>query len=134
MAGLYKGMALPFGNTLSSYVDPKNDREVLRTSIQIILETKIGERPMLPGFGSPLHEAAFEPGDDQLTDALVGIVKENVPFWDARLEVLDVSVSSHEISKNEVTVSVVYRDLAVPDSEDRFVFNIPSEVISRIGQ
>ena len=132
MPGLYKGMALPFGNTLSSYFDPKEDREVLRTSIQIILETKIGERVMLPGFGSPLHEATFEPDDDILSEVLRGIVNESVPFWDRRLEVLDVSVATD--GENAVRVSVVYRDLAVPDSEDRFVFTIPSEVISRIDQ
>lgn len=133
MAGLYKGMAFPFGNTLSSYFDPKDDREILRTSIQTILETKIGERLMLPGFGSPLHEAAFEPGDEDLDDNLRGIVAENVTFWDKRLEVLDVSVTDDETG-NQKRVSVVYRDLATPDVEDRFVFTIPSEVISRIDQ
>jgi len=131
MAGLYKGMALPFGNTLSSYFDPKDDREILRTSILMILQTKIGERVMLPGFGSPLHDSAFEPNDEILADSLRGIVSENVPFWDERLEVLDVDVTDEQ-GGNGVRVSVIYTDLATPDDEDRFIFTIPSEVISRI--
>jgi len=133
MAGLYKGMAFPFGTDLSSYFDPKGDREVLRTSIQTILMTYIGERVMLPGFGSPLREAAFEPGDEQLDGILRGIVTQNVTFWDKRVEVLDVSVQTDSTNENAKRVSVVYRDLAATDSEDRFTFSIPSEVVSRIG-
>lgn len=133
MAGLYKGMALPWGNTLSSYFDEKDDRDILRTSIQMILLTRIKERLMLPGFGSPLRDAAFEPGDDQLDLALAGIVSDNVPFWDARLEVVDVSVTDIN-GGNGKEVSVIYRDKALPDVEDRFTFTIPTEVVSRIDQ
>lgn len=141
MAGLYRGMAMPFGATLSSYFDPKNDREILRTSILMILHTKLsvvglaGERVMLPGFGSPIHEAPFEPGDETLDGNLEGIVTDNVNFWDKRLEVLEVQVTTDDATGgHEKRVSVVYRDKAVPDSEDRFVFSIPSEVVSRIDQ
>ena len=133
MAGLYRGMAWPWGTTLSSYFDPKDDRSILRTSIEMILQTRILERVMLPGFGSPLHEAAFEPGDELLDDNLAGIASDNVSFWDKRLEVLDVSVTD-DTTGNAKRVSVIYRDLAIPDSEDQFVFNIPSEVVSRIDQ
>lgn len=133
MSDLYKGMALPFGNTLSSYFDPKGDREVLRTSIQMVLMTRILERLMLPGFGSPLHEAAFEPGDEILDQALEGIVTENVTFWDQRLEVIEAAVITDETG-NAKRVSVIYRNVAIPDSEDRFIFTIPGEVVSRIDQ
>ena len=128
---LYRGMAFPFGQTLASYFDPKEDRDILRTSIQMILMTRIKERVMLPGFGSPIHEAAFEPGDETLDGNLEGIVRDNVTFWDKRLEVLSVSVLD-DATGNTKNVSVVYRDLAVPDTQDRFTFTIPSEVVSRI--
>lgn len=131
MPGLYKGMALPFGTTLSSYFDEKGDREILRTSIQMILMTRLFERPMLPGFGSPLKDAAFEPGDEILDERLRSIVEENVPFWDRRLEVLDVAVADEETG-NAKRISVVYRDLAAPDSEDRFQFTVPSEVVTKV--
>lgn len=131
--GMYSGMAFPWGTTLSSYFDEKGDKEILRTSIQTILMTRIHERVMLPGFGSPLRDAVFEPGDEQLDLALAGIVRDNVTFWDKRLEVLDVTVATDE-SGSQKTVSVVYRDLATPDKEDRFTFSIPSEVVSRIDQ
>ena len=131
--GLYNGMALPWGNTLASYFDTKSDRDILRTSIQMVLLTGIKERVMLPGFGSPLREAAFEPGDEELDLALAGIVRDNVTFWDARLQVLDVRVATDD-SGHQKTVSVVYRDKATPDTQDRFTFTIPSEVVSRIDQ
>ena len=129
--GLYRGMAFPFGPTLDSYFDTKGDRDILRTSIQMILLTRIKERVMLPGFGSPLPEAVFEPGDEQLDQALEGIVRDNVTFWDRRLEVLDASVTDTPDGNGKV-VSVIYRDLATPDVEDRFSFTIPTEVVSRI--
>lgn len=132
MAGLYKGMALPFGPTLASYFGTKSDRDILRTSIQMILLTRIKERLMLPGFGSPLNEAVFEPGDDQLDAALESIVSENVPFWDARLRVIDVTVAD-TVDGNGKDVAVIYQDKATPDVEDRFVFTVPTDVVSRIS-
>lgn len=130
MAGLYRGMAFPFGPTLADYFDAKSDRDILRTSIETILLTRFGERVMLPGFGSPLREAVFEPDDDLLEDKLIDIVRENVPFWDRRLEVLDVSVAQQ--SDHYLSVNVIYRDLGIPDSQDSFIFNIPSDIVSRI--
>lgn len=127
---LYRGMALPWGNSLASYFEPKGDRDVLRTSVQMILFTKIRERVMLPAFGSPLHEAVFEPGDEELEAALKQIVSQNVPFWDQRLRVLDVSVTSdHHVT----TVSVVYEDLALANVTDRFSFTVPTQVVTRIS-
>lgn len=131
--GLYTGMAFPFGTTLSSYFTPKSDRDVLRTSVQMILMTRIKERVMLPGFGSPLHEAAFEPSDEILDDTLRDIVIDNVKFWDKRLEVIDCQVAD-DLDGNGKRVSVIYRDLATPDKEDRFYFNVPTEVVSRIDR
>lgn len=131
MSDRYRGMAYPWGQTLASYFEPKGDRDVLRTSIETIIFTRIYERVMLPGFGSPIHEAPFEPSDEQLDETLAAIVRDNVTFWDGRVEVLDVQVSD-DLSGAEKMVTVVYQDKAIPDVEDRFTFNIPSEVISRI--
>ena len=105
----YSGMALPWGNTLSSYFEPKNDHDILRTSIEMILFTMPGERVMLNDFGSELWHQVFELQDEQVLNALADIVKENVTRWDPRLDVLNLVIvpdSEHQV----IQVYVEYVD------------------------
>lgn len=127
--GLYAGMGFPWGTTLGSYFNVKSDRDILRTSIQTIIFTRMKERLMVPGFGSPIYDAIFEPGDDLLDQQLEQVVKDNVQFWDRRLNVVSVSVAT---DGNVKTINVIYQDKATPDTEDRFTFTVPVEIISRI--
>jgi len=102
-------MALPWGNTLSSYFEPKNDHDILRTSIEMILFTMPGERVMLNDFGSELWHQVFELQDEQVLNALADIVKENVTRWDPRLDVLNLVIvpdSEHQV----IQVYVEYVD------------------------
>lgn len=131
--GLYAGMGFPWGSTLKSYFGAKSDREILRTSIEVIVFTHLRERVMLPGFGSPIHEAPFEPGDEILDEIIKGIFDQNVAIWDTRIKIIDVAVVTDETGHGK-TVVVTYQDLATsPDAEDRFSFTIPSDAITSIG-
>ena len=130
--GLYAGMGFPFGTTLASYFTPKEDLQILRTSIEVIIMTHIRERLMLPGFGSPILEAVFSPGDVILDEQLARIMTETVNFWDRRVDVLNFSVTEDQNGGHEKTVSVTYRDRSSPDNRDTFTCSIPENLVTRI--
>jgi phage baseplate assembly protein W len=65
---------------------------LVKCSIHQILGTKIGERVMLPEFGSRLHELQFEPIDD-VTIALARVYTiEAIEKWEPRAELNDVDI------------------------------------------
>lgn len=121
----YGGMAMPFGPQLKDYFEVKSDRDVLRTSIMTILLTMFGERVMLCDFGSNLMELVFEQSDEVLQRDLTSIVKEVVPRWDPRLEVLSATADVLDRDDNQVEITVVYRDKFQPQvGSDQFSFTI----------
>lgn len=109
----YGGSGWPWDNTLKSYWEIKSDHDVLSTSIQMILLTMLGERVMICDFGSRLYELLFDPFNDFLKAELTEIVRDVVPKWDPRLDVVSVDLEE-DIENEGVTIHVVYKDRTDP--------------------
>lgn len=115
----FSGIAYPWGTTLSSYFDPKDDDNILRSSLINIIFTALGERVMLPEFGSRIYETPFEPGDAHLTRFIQSIIVDAVQRWDHRIEVLDVQLRLNEdgslsVDNHQVEVQIIYRNKFSP--------------------
>lgn len=88
------GMTFPQQLNGSGFLEFSSDVQVLvKCSIHQILGTRIGERVMLPQFGSRLYELIFEPIDD-ITVALARVYTiEAIEKWEPRVELNDVVVN-----------------------------------------
>lgn len=89
---LGRGWSFPVKPSASGRLTYVADEEKVRQSIQIILSTAPGERPMLPDFGCGLHELVFEANSAQLRSAVQVYVREALRRWEPRIEVVDVRV------------------------------------------
>lgn len=67
-------------------------KEVVRSSIILILGTPIGSYIMHPTFGSLLQSVLFEPNDRILAQLVKQYVIEAVETWEKRVKPLDVGV------------------------------------------
>ena len=87
------GMTFPQRLNGRGFIEFTDDIQLLvKCSIHQILGTKIGERVMLPDFGSRLHELQFEPIDD-VTIALARVYTiEAIEKWEPRVELNDVNI------------------------------------------
>jgi uncharacterized protein len=83
--------------------------EDIRQSIKIILGTKRGERVMRADFGCGIHELVFESPDTAMVTRIEAAVRESISRYEARVEVLDVSVNSSEFLRGRLTVQLEYR-------------------------
>jgi len=101
----------PWDGTLEQFIEPKSDEEVLRTSIQMILFTRIGERVMLRDFGSSLHEKPFDPNDLFLRNEIVQEVQEAVARWDDRIGIETINVIQQE---HDFIFSIVFYNTKDP--------------------
>lgn len=92
MSWQWRGQAFPWDGTLATFIEPKNDEDILRTSIQMILFTRRGERVMLRDFGSALEEKPFDPNDVFLRNEIVQEVVGAIERWDDRIGIEGVNV------------------------------------------
>jgi phage baseplate assembly protein W len=90
----YLGTAFPWDGTLGSFIEVKNDHEILRTSILMILFTRLGERVMLRDFGSNIYDKPFEPNDITLATELTQEVREAIAKWDDRIGIKEFNITA----------------------------------------
>lgn len=90
------------GTTHAQGVDKIND------SIFNILSTRVGERFMVPEFGSELYKCIFEPNSPIFRDLTDFYIRHALDRWEKRIKVLDVNVKIIEYD-NVVPVEIFYR-------------------------
>lgn len=86
----------------SWYEDNVND------SINIILQTNIGERSMQPNFGSGMQQYFFRKMSDNLKGQLADSVKNALLHYEPRITVQDVKVSYADIVNGLVEINIFY--------------------------
>lgn len=96
MSFQWRGVAFPWDGTVATFIEPKNDEEILRTSIQMILFTRRGERVMLRDFGSNLEEKPFDPNDIILRNEIVQEIRDAIRRWDDRIGIEGMNVIQQE--------------------------------------
>ena len=84
------------------------DRDV-REAIRIILETAPGERVMRPRFGCGIHDLVFEEINTTTIFAIQAAVREALVAYEARIELLDVTVDPLEALNGLLVIGIDYR-------------------------
>lgn len=119
MSTFWKGMALPWGTTIPSVFDPKDDIDVLKTSILMIVCTGFGERVMFPTFGSAVGGLLFEQLDASTVNQIGASIQQAIALWDDRVTYVDYAVEKKE---NTIHITVSYKlNINANDSEIRTV-------------
>lgn len=108
MSRNYASVALPFDGTLKGFVTPKDDIDVIKTAVIMIVLTQIGERVMLDTFGTIVPHSAFDPMDEQLKLDLEESIRIGLLQFEDRAQFDSVSITYDTNSKRtEIVVRVV---------------------------
>ncbi|HMN44657.1 MAG TPA: GPW/gp25 family protein [Povalibacter sp.] len=83
--------------------------EDIRQSLRIILSTARGERVMRPAFGCGIHELVYDVLDTALVTRIEASVREAVLRYEARIELLEVSVDTSNFLRGHLVVQIEYR-------------------------
>jgi hypothetical protein len=81
----------------------------VREAIRIILETAPGERVMRPRFGCGIHDLVFEEINTTTIFAIQAAVREALVAYEARIELLDVTVDPLEALNGLLVIGIDYR-------------------------
>jgi phage baseplate assembly protein W len=83
--------------------------EDIRQSILIILKTAPGERVMRPNFGCGIHELVFTAVDSTAIQLIRSSVEEALRRFEARIDVLGVTVDEDATAEGKLLVEIEYR-------------------------
>jgi phage baseplate assembly protein W len=83
--------------------------EDIRQAITIILGTNPGERVMRPDFGAGLDSFVFEPVSPTTMTRVGNRVREALVDWEARIDVLEVAVTTDPDQRSALLIDVSYR-------------------------
>jgi phage baseplate assembly protein W len=66
------------------------DEADIRSSLEILLSTEVGERVMQPKYGCNLHRLVFEPLDNTLQTYMKDLIKTAILYFEPRIILNDV--------------------------------------------
>jgi len=106
---LGQGWAFPVGVDAGGKIKISREEEDIRQAIWIILSTAKGERVMRPDFGCGIHDYVFASINTASVALIENSVREALTLWEPRIEVTGVQVSTENVAKGELLVSVDYK-------------------------
>lgn len=127
-----RGFRFPFG------VDPATNRiamsgaeDNIRESIRLILRTNIGERVMLPEFGTSAGDFLFADSSVERVSALESSVREALERWEPRISDIEVTASDNGGSRSMAELNIRY---AVRMTNNRFNMVYPFYMMEGEGK
>ncbi|MGB9179563.1 MAG: GPW/gp25 family protein [Pyrinomonadaceae bacterium] len=103
------GWSFPPTFSLLTYsVDMVSDDQDIRESLWVLFSTSLGERIMLPGYGSQLWLMIFQNITNTLMTQLADMVRQAVLYWEARIDVDDVVVQPDATVAGLILITVYY--------------------------
>lgn len=80
----------------------------IEQSIELILRTAPGERPMRPEFGCGVHDYVFSPADASTAGDIAYAVRVALNRWEPRIDLGDVTVRFDAVDHGVLYVEIEY--------------------------
>lgn len=94
-------------------VEMVSDAEDVHQSLQLLLSTRLGERPLRPEFGCDLSEVMFEEIDQQLVNRVTALINDAVLYHETRVVLNAVDVSRDRDEPGLLLITLDYELRAV---------------------
>lgn len=107
MADVFKGYALPIRKRSRGFFSAFTGMNTLKTSMMMIIGTRLGERVHMPDFGSRIHELVFEPNDSVLENLGRLYVEESIGRWEPRITLIEIDVL-RDVDNQELLVKITF--------------------------
>jgi Bacteriophage baseplate protein W len=89
-------------------IDMVSDAQDIRESLWVLFSTALGERIMLPEYGTQIWEMVFRAINTTLITQLAEMVSQAILYWEPRIDVVDLSVAPDASQDGRVLIMVDY--------------------------
>jgi len=86
-----------------------SDEEDIKSSLEILLSTKIGERIMVPKYGCNVDELLFEPLTTTLKTYVSELIRTAILYHEPRIDVEKIDISQGDDLNGVLLVALDYR-------------------------
>ena len=80
----------------------------IKSSLEILLSTRLGERIMVPGYGCNLDELLFNPLNLTLKTFVVDLIKTAILYHEPRIDVNKIQINSTNELEGVLLVNIDY--------------------------
>lgn len=108
----FRGLVLPIDKKPGGFFHTAFTREIIKSSINMILLTRRGERVMLPEFGSNVHLLVFEPNDQILRSLVERYITDDLARWEPRIRLLSIRTLTFD-NEHALQVHLEYEIISV---------------------
>lgn len=98
----------PEFNNESRAVKMLEDEEDIRSSLQILLSTRPGERIMVPGYGCNLDELLFSPLNLTIKTYVVDLIRTAILYYEPRIDVNKIEIDPTDESHGVLLIQIEY--------------------------
>lgn len=98
----------PTFSTLTYRVEMVSDNRDIRESLWILFSTSLGERIMVPTYGSDLWQLVFESITTMFKNQVADTIRNAILYWEPRILVEEVTVEPDATVDGLVLISVSY--------------------------
>ena len=99
-----------------------SDEEDIRSSLEILLSTRPGERVMQPKYGCNLDELLFEPLTTTFKTYLKDLIATAILYFEPRIDVNKIEMDETNELDGKVIISIAY---TIRSTNSRFNFVFP---------
>ena len=98
----------PTFNRSEQSVEMLEDETDIKSSLEILLSTALGERVMQPDYGCDLTDLLFEPFNTSLKTLMIDRVKTAITKYEARINLKNVDLLSDRLNEGFLVIVVEY--------------------------
>ncbi len=121
----------PTFNKSSKTVEMLSDEPDIRSSLEILLSTNVGERVMQPKYGCNLHRLLFEPVDTTLQAYIKDLIKTAILYFEPRIILNDVVLVAQPL-EGRIDIEIDYT-IATTNTRKNYVYPFYLEEGTEIG-
>lgn len=121
----------PTFNKTTRSVDMLAGEDDIRSSLEILLSTHVGERVMQPKYGCNLDRLIFEPVDTTLQAYIKDLIKTAILYFEPRIILNDVVLIPRQM-EGRIDIDILYT-VATTNTRNNYVYPFYIEEGSEVG-
>lgn len=98
----FLGAPYPITKHPRGFLRTQHGVDQVKSDLLCLLLTEVGERVMLPEFGTSLRKFIFEPNDTAVLEQIKEEIARAISQWEPRIAVQDIIVSNHSDIKTSL--------------------------------
>ena len=105
----------------SKKVEMISDVEDIKSSLEILLSTRLGERVMVPNYGCNLDDLVFENLDKTFETFITEIIRIAILYHEPRIDMESIEYQADKANEGILLIVINYK-IRATNSRENFVF------------